>query len=139
MNLIKEFSSIEASNARLREFGLIVGGIVFVLGGWEILRVSFSPAVGLFFGFGIFLIVVGVVFPKMLAPLYRVWMAIGILLGVIVSPLILLLLFIILIIPMGLLRRVFGDDPLKRSLEKSATTYWVPHDTRDATHMRRPF
>ncbi len=66
--------------------------------------------------------------PQWLTPLNRGWMALGHLLGRIVSPLVLGLMYAVLIVPVGLVMRVVGRDVLHRRFE-SKTSYW--HERAD--------
>ena len=62
--------------------------------------------------------------PQLLAPLNRLWYALGILLGRIVSPIVLGLIFFVLITPVSLVTRLFGRDELKMK-KRSVRSYWV--------------
>jgi hypothetical protein len=65
--------------------------------------------------------------PKMLRPLNLAWFKLGVLMGKIVSPIVLGIIFYLLITPVGLVGRLFGRDELKlkRGAEKS---YWIKRD-----------
>ena len=63
----------------------------------------------------------------LLSPLNRIWMMFGILLGKIISPIILALIYFMLFTPIGFLRRSFGNDILKLKSNK-LNTYWVNID-----------
>jgi len=65
--------------------------------------------------------------PKILAPLNRLWMAFGMLLGKIVSPLVLGFLFLVLVTPVALMTQLIGRDPL-RMKKRSASSYWIERD-----------
>lgn len=63
--------------------------------------------------------------PGRLTPLNRAWHALGLLLGRVMNPLVLGLLFFLLITPLALLMRLSGRDALK--LRKGgAVSHWVP-------------
>lgn len=64
--------------------------------------------------------------PRALAPLNRIWMAFGKLLHRIVGPIVLGLLFLIAVVPTGLILRIRGADPLRLKRDPAATTYWLP-------------
>ena len=51
--------------------------------------------------------------PQILSPLNRLWFCLGLLLGKIVSPIVLGLIFFLLITPVSLVTRLFGRDELK--------------------------
>lgn len=61
--------------------------------------------------------------PDWLTPLNRAWMALGHLLGRIVSPVVLGLMYIVLIVPVGLVMRLFGRDALHRRFTTDSS-YW---------------
>ena len=63
----------------------------------------------------VFFIFVALTFfaPQLLTPLNRLWYALGILLGKIVSPIVLGVMFFLFITPIALITRIFGRDELK--------------------------
>ena len=66
--------------------------------------------------------------PAMLAPLNRLWFRFGLLLGKIVTPIVMLLVFVLTVMPTGMVMRLLGKDPLRRKIDKSAASYWVSRD-----------
>src|SRR5689334_15620145 len=71
------------------------------------------------------LIVAAVATPTFLAPLNRIWKRIGVLLSRIVSPIALGVLFFGVLVPTGLLMRLFGRDPMRLRFDRNASTYWI--------------
>jgi Saxitoxin biosynthesis operon protein SxtJ len=69
---------------------------------------------------------VGMLRPAWLAPLNRLWMRFGLLLGAVVSPIALGLLFYGVLTPIGVLMRLFRSDPLRLRRDPSARSYWLP-------------
>jgi hypothetical protein len=70
---------------------------------------------------------VTIVKADLLLPLNKLWMRFGILLGMIVSPIVLSLIFFGLFTPIALLMRIFGRDELRLKM-KSKNSYWVELD-----------
>jgi hypothetical protein len=66
--------------------------------------------------------------PELLAGLNRQWMKLGILLGKVVSPIALGVLFYCVITPIGLALRLAGKDPLRLKRDPAANSYWIPRD-----------
>ena len=62
--------------------------------------------------------------PKLLYPLNRLWYGLGMLLGKIISPIVLGLIFFVLITPVSLITRLFGRDELKIK-KRSVESYWI--------------
>src|SRR3546814_4000070 len=54
--------------------------------------------------------------------------ALPILLGAIVTPVVMALVFFIAVTPTALLLRLFGKDPLNRRFDPDAPSYWIPRD-----------
>jgi hypothetical protein len=63
--------------------------------------------------------------PALLGPLNRLWVKLGVLMSRIVSPVVLGLMFYGVFVPMGLVFRVLGKDPLRRTLDPAAPSYWI--------------
>lgn len=76
--------------------------------------------------------------PSLLGPLYRVWMKFGLLLHNITNPIILGALFFLVVMPVGLLRRAFGADPLR--LRRRGGSYWIERPEGEApVDLKEPF
>lgn len=69
------------------------------------------------------LLMITIAMPRILAPLQRLWMKLGPLLHVVVSPIFLGLFFFLGVTPIGLLMQVVGKDPLRLRSDKE--TYWI--------------
>lgn len=125
------------SAKQLRSFGLMVGGIFAVIGLWPLLfgrslRLwALIPAAALLF--------LGMVAPRSLGAVYRMWMKIGHILGTINTKIILSVTFYGLFVPMGFIMRLRGKDPMRRGYDPNATTYRVPSSQRPGSHMLRQF
>ncbi len=122
----------------LRRFGLTMAAAFLILGTIGLWRHSllWLPLVLLA---GLFLIV-GITSPKTLAPVERRWMALARFLGRIMTTVILTLAFALMIIPLGLLRRLFVHDPLGLKPDPSSPSYWKPVDpSGPGSRPDRPF
>ena len=118
-----------------RSFGLTVGGILL---GICIIRLGFGWwSSGLvdpgWFDYGLLavslpLLVLGMVAPSLLAPLNKGWTKLGLVLFKVVNPIVLGLIFLTTIVPIGLLLRIMGKDPLRLTFEPEAKSYWISRD-----------
>jgi len=84
------------------------------------------PFIGAAAGVGAAVAIIGWLRPRWLAPLFvglslAVWP-----IGLLVSELLLLVVFLLLFWPIGWLRRVLGGDPLERRFDREAASYWQP-------------
>lgn len=53
------------------------------------------------------------------------WTKLGSLLGAVVSPIVMALLFFLVVTPVGLLMRLTGTDPLRRRGPRQGDSYWI--------------
>lgn len=70
-------------------------------------------------------LVLALLTPALLAPLNRLWMNLGVLLGRIVSPIALGVVFFLVVTPIGLFMRLLGKDFLRLRLDGSSPSYWI--------------
>ena len=79
----------------------------------------------IFFCISLFFLFFSFVKPSIFKIPNLVWSKFGILLGMIVSPIILFLIFILLVTPIGLFMRFIGKDLLNEKTGKKYKSYWV--------------
>ena len=72
-------------------------------------------------------LVLGLLDSKVLAPLNKLWFKFGIVLGKIISPLIMGIIFFLVVTPIGLIMRLLGKDVLNLRYNKS-NSYWIEKD-----------
>jgi hypothetical protein len=121
-----------------RRDSLLVGSVFCAIGLWPALVHGHGPRRWAL-AIGGLLVIAALIAPRCLAPVHRVWMAAADVLGWINTRVLLGVVFYGLITPMGLVRRLFGGDPMRRRLEPGAATYRVPKRPRPGTHMTRQF
>ena len=63
--------------------------------------------------------------PQLLALPNKLWFKFGILLGSIIAPVVMALVYFIVVLPTGLIMRLLGKDILKQRLDKDAKSYWI--------------
>tara|TARA_B110000008_G_scaffold261497_1_gene282943 strand:- start:28 stop:447 length:420 start_codon:yes stop_codon:yes gene_type:complete len=73
----------------------------------------------------IILILLAFFFPKSLQALNKIWFNFGLLIGSIVAPIMMFFVYLVAVIPTGLVLRLFGKDPLNQKIDKSLGSYWV--------------
>lgn len=69
-------------------------------------------------------LLITVIIPQVLLPLNKLWMRLGLLLGMIVSPIVLGIIFFGLVTPYGLVMRMFGRDELRLKFTKKSS-HWI--------------
>ena len=126
------------SARQLRNFAFLVGAVFALLGLWPFifrgqpLRLWALIVAGL-------LVAPGVLWPTLLRPVYRVWMAVGHALGWVNTRIILAVIFYILFTPAAIIMRLLRKDPMRRKLEPAAGTYRISRQPRAGSHMGHQF
>jgi hypothetical protein len=130
----KEFHEIyveqEAELPSERSTGFVFAGVCAVIGAfyWNNMMVLAICA-----GLSLSFLIVSLVAPFLLGPLNRIWFRFSLLLNRVMNPVILGLMFLIAIVPIGLLMRLMRD-PL-RSKRSDGSTYWIDREPNDSeTH-----
>ena len=76
--------------------------------------------------------------PATLGPIYKGWMRIGLLLGKVTTPVILILVFVITILPAALIMRALRHDPLRRKLSESES-YRIESKQPSVQNLEKPY
>lgn len=119
-----ELGLLEISKVVLRKFGLLVGGVFLLIGVW--IYYSSQSLIGIIFlSIGVLLFVFGILLPDLLLRVYKVWMGLAFALGWIVSRVLLIILFYLVITPIGFLARVFRKEFLDLKFRDGKNSYWV--------------
>jgi hypothetical protein len=86
---------------------------------------------------GIFLLL-ALLAPRILSSPNKLWFKFGLLLGSIVAPIVMALIYFVTILPTGLIMRLLGKDLLKPKLDKNAKSYWIER-TEPVGSMKNQF
>lgn len=141
-NLISE---ITVNHRVLRQFawlmavmlGLVVPLIVVWVNDWQLVRGAWIIS-----GLGVLFLLVGMLAPAWLKPVYIIWMLLALILGTIVTRIVITIVFYLMITPIGWVRRTFATkDPLGLRPDPSRESYWVnKEDARDpAERLKKQF
>ncbi len=69
--------------------------------------------------------------PSLLTPCNRAWMRLGLLLNRVVSPVVLGLMYALLVVPVGLARRLAGKEGMPRRFDPGSPSYWQVREERE--------
>lgn len=106
-----------------RNFGLVIGAALAIFG---LLPLLHGGALRLWLlGPAVIVLAIAITAPRFLAPFNLVWFWIGKILGLIVSPLVMMLLFFVTITPIGIAVRWSGKDLLRLRRRNDLSTYWI--------------
>ena len=106
-----------------RNFGLVFFVFFLIIGLWPLLGTNEIRYWSIFFSIIFFLL--GITNSKLLNPLNKIWFNFGILLGKVISPLIMGIIFFLVVTPIGVIMRVIGKDILSLKYNKKNKSYWI--------------
>lgn len=75
--------------------------------------------------------------PPFFRAFFRVWVSMAVTLGYFVSRILLTIVFVVVMIPTGLIMRVVGKDPMERKLDPAAETYWIEREPAEEGSLER--
>jgi hypothetical protein len=131
-------SELKIGRKHLRSFGFIVAAGFTIIGLWPLVFRGDGVRTWAL-GIAIFMFTTGLIYPPVLKPLFRVWMAVGEVLGWVNTRIILALVYYGMIVPIGMLLRLMKNDPMQRSFDRSAASYRITRTKRPASHMQRQY
>ena len=105
-----------------KSFGIVFFTVFLIIAIWPLLNGSdiryWSLIISIVF------LILGILNSKILTPLNKIWFKIGILLGNVISPIVMSIIFFLVVTPTSLIMKLFGKDILgiKKNRSKS---YWV--------------
>lgn len=128
----------------LRSFGLIGLFVFAALAGvveWKHKIVFFTIADGavpmtrnVLLGLAGYCGVFAAIMPRALLPIYVTLTAVGYPIGLVVSFAVMLIMYFLVITPIGVAMRLLGRDPMRRKFDPAAQSYWIkrtlPADVR---------
>lgn len=132
MTITEEIKKLKVTPKSLREFGLLVGGIFIVLGGFSFWR-GHGPAL-IFIILGVCLVVPGFFFPGILRRPYMAWMTLAFMMGWVMTRVILTILFFLTMFPISLLAKFRGHAFLDLDMKKRRDSYWVQKKHSEAVN-----
>ena len=107
----------------IKSFGILFFFIFLIIGLWPLLSDKeiriWSVILSLIFFF------LGLTKSKILIPLNNYWIKFGEILGKIVAPIVMLIVFLGIVTPMAFLVKLFGKDLLNLKFNKKINSYWL--------------
>jgi len=119
-----------------RSFGLIFFVVFLTISLWPLasegsIRI-WSTIISIIF------LILGLINSKFLTPFNILWFKFGMILGNIVSPIVMGILFFLVVTPTGIMLRIVGKDLLNIKYNKKKESYWIKRETPIGT-MKRQF
>jgi predicted ferric reductase len=106
-----------------KSFGLTFFIVFLIIAIWPILNNGEFRIWSIILSF-VFLIL-GLINSKLLSPLNILWFKFGIMLGAIVAPVVMGIVFFVVVTPTGITMKLLGKDLLGKKYNKKKESYWV--------------
>ena len=118
-----------------RNFGVVFFVVFLIIALWPLINEKEILYWSLFIS--IIFFILGMLNAKILTPLNKIWFKFGILLGNIISPIVLSIIFYLIITPTAIILRIFGKDVLNLK-NKNSKSYWIKKETKQSS-MKNQF
>ena len=111
------------SQSSNKSFSLLFFVVFLIIGLWplkngENLNIYFITASVVF-------LILGLLNSKLLTPLNKSWIKLGEILGIIIAPIVMALVYFVILTPVSFIVRMFGKDLLNLKFLKEKDTYWI--------------
>jgi len=124
---------LQSSN---RSFGLLFFIVFIVVGLWPVIK---GEAANIYLILiSLFFLIFGLINSKILSPFNKAWIKLGEILGLIIAPIIMALVYFIILTPISLIVRMLGKDLLGLKFLKKQDTYWMKRKKKLGT-MKKQF
>ena len=117
-------------------FGLLFFAVFLIIGLWPITNGE-NPRI-IFFLFALIFLILGLINSKILTPLNKFWIKLGEILGMIIAPVVMILIYFFILTPVSLIVRIFGKDLLGLKFLKESESYWIKRKKKLGS-MRKQF
>ena len=118
-----------------RSFGIVFAVVFLIIALWPLKNgysILITPlTISLIFLF------LGLINSKFLNPLNKLWFKFGLVLGAIIAPIVMCIIYFLVVTPIGLIMKIMGKDLLNKRYDKKKS-YWIKRDTPLGT-MKRQF
>ena len=106
-----------------RSFGILFFLVFLGFGLWPLTK-EMSPNFYLIIISVIFLIL-GLLNSKLLSPLNNLWIKFGEILGKVIAPIVMAVVYFLILTPISLLVRLFGKDLIEMKFNNNVKSYWI--------------
>ena len=111
------------SQSSNRSFGLLFFIVFIVVGLWPVIKGEVANIYLILIS--LFFLILGLINSKILSPFNKAWIKFGEILGSVIAPIIMALVFFVFLTPISFLVRAFGKDLLEIKFNKKKKSYWI--------------
>ena len=111
------------SQSSNKSFGLLFFIVFLIIGLWPLKN---GESINFYFiTASIIFLLLGLINSKLLTPLNKSWIKLGEILGIVIAPIVMALVYFVILTPVSIIVRVFGKDLLGLKFSKEKETYWI--------------
>lgn len=120
----------------VRSFGILFFIVFLIVGLWPIINDGEIRFWSILLSFTF--LILGIINSKILIPLNKYWIKLGEILGKIIAPLVMLVIYFAIVTPIALLLKIFRKDIINLKLDDKTDTYWI-QKKQDLGPMKNQF
>jgi len=117
-----------------RNFAYVFATVFFIIALWPILNGEqiriWSILISIIF------VILGIFNSKLLSPFNKMWFKLGIYLGKFISPLVMMIIFFIIVTPIGFVMKFIRKDILNLKFNKGLS-YWIKRENKKTSMKQR--
>jgi len=119
-----------------RSFGIVFFFVFVIVSLWPLINENSLRVWSIFVA--IIFLILGLMNSKLLTPLNILWFKFGKLLGFIIAPIVMGIVFFVVITPTGLIMKIIGKDLLNNKYNNKIKSYWINRGKLKST-MKQQF
>ena len=114
---------IEVESGSEKSFGIVFAVVFLLVGLYPLVDNKDIHLWSLIVSLSFFLL--AFLAPKLLSVPNKLWFKLGMVLGAVVAPVVMALVYFSTVVPIGLIMQFMGKDMLRQKFNKSAKSYWI--------------
>ena len=119
-----------------RNFGLVFFAVFMLISVWPLMNENSIRVWSIIIS--VIFLILGLTNSKILSPLNQLWFKFGALLGNIIAPIVMGIVFFIVVTPTGFFMKIINKDLLNKKYDKKKKTYWIKYNKPTST-MKKQF
>ena len=119
-----------------RSFGIVFFFVFLIISLWPLINENPLRVWSIYIA--IVFLILGLINSNFLTPLNALWYKFGKLLGSIIAPIVMGIVFFIVVTPIGFIMRIFGKDLLNKRYNNKSNSYWINREKSKST-MKQQF
>tara|TARA_B110000261_G_C13059013_1_gene347385 strand:- start:618 stop:1022 length:405 start_codon:yes stop_codon:yes gene_type:complete len=121
-------TNIPTKQASERSFGIVFAIVFLIVALYPLLNSNDIRIWALILS--IIFLILAILFPNTLEILNKLWFRFGMLIGSIIAPIVMAIVYFLTVLPTGIIMRLLGKDLLSQKLDNNSKSYWIKRDEK---------